>query len=53
MSKGTVKIDTPLRALVFYVVEADIPFLLSLYDLNKIGVYYNNLTNQLICKDIT
>ena len=50
-SKGTVKVDTPLGALTFHVVEADTPFLLLLYDLDKIGVYYNNLTNQLVLTD--
>ena len=47
-SKGTVRVKTPLGDLVFYIVEADTPFLLSLHDLNKIGVYFNNLSNQLI-----
>jgi hypothetical protein len=46
-------VDTPLGALTFHVVEADTPFLLLLYDLDKIGVYYNNLTNQLVRKDVT
>ena len=51
--KGTVKVDTLLRALTFYVVKADTLFLLLLYNLDKIRVYYNNLTNQLVRKDIT
>jgi hypothetical protein len=52
-SKGTVKVDTPLGALIFHVVDADTPFLLSLHDLDKMGVYYNNLTNRLVRKEMT
>jgi hypothetical protein len=44
-SKGTVQVNTPLEILAFHVIEADTPFLLSLHDLNKIRVYFNNLTN--------
>ena len=50
-SKGTVEVNTPLGSLVFHVVEADTPFLLSLNDLDKTGAYFNNLTNQLVRKD--
>ena len=46
--KGTVQVNTSLRILAFHVVKADTPFLLSLHDLDKIGVYFNNLTNQLV-----
>jgi hypothetical protein len=47
-SNGIVQVNTPLGILVFHVVEADTPFLLSIHDLDKIGVYFNNLTNQLV-----
>jgi hypothetical protein len=43
--KSIVQVNTSLGILVFHVVEADTPFLLSLYNLDKIGVYFNNLTN--------
>jgi hypothetical protein len=46
--KGTVQMNTLLRILAFYVVKADTFFLLLLHNLNKIGVYFNNLTNQLV-----
>jgi hypothetical protein len=46
--KGTVQMNTSLEILAFHVVEADTPFLLSLHNLDKIGVYFNNLTNQLV-----
>jgi hypothetical protein len=46
--KGTVQVNTPLRILAFHVVKADTPFLLLLHNLDKIGVYFNNLTNQLV-----
>jgi hypothetical protein len=41
-------VNTPLGILAFHVIEADTPFLLSLHNLDKIGVYFNNLTNQLV-----
>jgi hypothetical protein len=40
--------NTPLRILAFHVVKADTSLLLSLYNLDKIRVYFNNLTNQLV-----
>jgi hypothetical protein len=43
--KGTVQMNTLLEILAFHVIEADTSFLLSLHNLNKIGVYFNNLTN--------
>jgi hypothetical protein len=46
--KGTVQVNTSLKILVFHVIKADTPFLLSLHNLNKIRVYFNNLTNQLV-----
>jgi hypothetical protein len=46
--KGIVQINTSLGILAFYVVKTDTFFLLLLHNLNKIGVYFNNLTNQLV-----
>ena len=38
---------------MFYIIEADTPFLLLLKDLDIHSFYFNNLTNQLINKDIS
>jgi hypothetical protein len=43
--KGTVQVNTSLGTLAFHIVKADTPFLLSLHNLDKIRVYFNNLTN--------
>jgi hypothetical protein len=41
-------IDTPFGVVEFHVVKADTPFLLSLADMNRLKVYFNNVTNSLI-----
>jgi hypothetical protein len=46
--KNTVQMNTSLKILAFHVIKADTSFLLSLHNLDKIGVYFNNLTNQLV-----
>ncbi|KAI0992265.1 hypothetical protein K3495_g15921, partial [Podosphaera aphanis] len=48
-SMGAATIETPIGPVVFYIVELDLPFLLSLKDMDDRGVYFNNLKN-LICK---
>jgi hypothetical protein len=50
-SKGVVRVDSPIRVLTFHVVDTDTLFLLSLHDLDTLGIYYNNLSNTLVGKD--
>ena len=52
-SKGTVQVKSLIGVLSFHVVDANTPFLLLLYDLNSLGVYYNNLSNTLVGKNTT
>jgi hypothetical protein len=40
-------IDTPFEIVKFHVVKTDIPFLLSLADMNRLKVYFNNVENIL------
>ncbi len=47
-SIGSIELQTSLKMITFHVVEANISFLLSLADLDRLGVYFNNLTNELI-----
>ena len=47
------RVQSPIGNLSFHVVDADTPFLLSLHDLDKLNVYYNNLSNMLIGKNTT
>lgn len=43
VSLGTASVQTPLGTVDFHVVPADIPFLLSLADLDRLRAAYNNL----------
>ncbi len=47
-SIGTVSLDTPLRMIVFHIVQVNTPFLLFLADMDKLGAFFNNLTNKVI-----
>ena len=49
-SIGSVKISTPIGQVQFHIVDAYTPFLLSLADMDALGVYFNNLTNQLVTR---
>ncbi len=44
----SIKLETSLKMITFYIVETNISFLLSLTDLDRLKVYFNNLTNELI-----
>src|SRR5688572_22858692 len=50
-SEGILMVETPAGNALFYVMEADIPFLLCLQDLDKLGYYYNNQTDFVVYKD--
>src|SRR6266568_7660012 len=43
-----VAVKTPIGLVNFYVVKADTPFLLCLADMDRLQVYYNNVTDTLI-----
>jgi hypothetical protein len=47
-SIGSLTIDTPFGIVEFHVVKADTPFLLSLADMDRLKVYFNNVTNSLV-----
>jgi hypothetical protein len=47
---GTTKLNTPLGQLIFHIVGVNTPFLLCLVDLDRLGVYFNNLINELVQK---
>jgi hypothetical protein len=44
----SINLETSLEIITFHIVETNIPFLLSLADLDRLSVYFNNLTNELI-----
>ena len=45
---GLVAVKTPIGLVDFYIVKADTPFLLCLADIDRLQVYYNNVTDTLI-----
>ena len=47
-SIGTVNLNTPLGMIVFHIVQVNTPFLLCLADMDKLGAFFNNLTNQIV-----
>ena len=47
-SIGSVTVKTPIGLVDFHVVKADTPFLLCLMDIDRLQVYYNNITDTLI-----
>jgi len=48
LSIGSLKVQLLVGEIVFYIIRADTPFLISLQDLNSLGCYYNNLTNKVV-----
>ena len=50
-SIGTVQVLTPVGTANFHVVDTPTPFLLCLKDMDTLGIYLNNITNQLICQN--
>ena len=42
-SISTIYVYIPVRGVEFYVVKANIPFLLSLADMDRLWVYFDNL----------
>jgi len=47
-SIGSITIRTPVGQIQFHIVDANTPFLLSFEDMDKLGVYFNNLKNKLV-----
>lgn len=47
-SIGTVNLDTPIGIVIFHIVQVNTPFLLCLADMDRLGVFFNNISNKLI-----
>jgi hypothetical protein len=41
-------VETPIGQVQVHIMASQIPFLLSLADMDKLSVYFNNLSNALI-----
>lgn len=44
----TIYLKTQMDLVTFYIVKAAIPFLLSLANIDRMSVYFNNVKNTLI-----
>ena len=44
----SVAVKTPIGLVNFHIVKVDTPFLLCLIDMDRLQVYYNNITDTLI-----
>jgi hypothetical protein len=47
-SVGTAKVSTEIGKIDFEVLEAPTPFLLCLADMDRLNVYFNNTTDELV-----
>ena len=45
---GSVTVKTLIGLVNFYIIKADTPFLLYFMDIDKLQIYYNNITDTLI-----
>lgn len=45
---GSIDVQSPVGDITFHVFKADTPFLLGLKDKDRLGLYFNNLENELI-----
>ena len=45
---NSLKMQLLVGEIVFYIICADTPFLINLQDLDFLGCYYNNFTNEVV-----
>ena len=45
---GSVNVETPVGTIKFHIINIDTPFLISLADMDRLKLHYNNLENVLI-----
>ncbi|KAI1430907.1 hypothetical protein GGR50DRAFT_700807 [Xylaria sp. CBS 124048] len=49
-SLGSVRVNTAFGSVDFHVMDTDTPFFLCLKDMDRLGVYLNNVSNQLVSR---
>jgi hypothetical protein len=47
-SIGSSVLETPIGEVEFHIMPNELPFLLSLADMDRLKVYYNNITNYVV-----
>ena len=50
-SIGMLTVNSPVGQINFHVVKVNTPFLLCLQDMDKLGIYFNNLKDQIIMQN--
>ncbi|XP_044723961.1 restless-like transposase [Hirsutella rhossiliensis] len=48
LSLGSIALKTPLGRITFHILKTPTPFLLSLADMDRLGIYFNNLTDTIV-----
>ncbi|KZL78342.1 hypothetical protein CI238_03525, partial [Colletotrichum incanum] len=51
ISIGTIEIENPIRRVTYYILDTLTPFLFLLYDVDKLGAYFNNIKNVIVRQD--
>ena len=50
---SSLKVQSPVGEIVFYIMYTDTLFFINLRDLNSLNCYYNNLTNKVVTPILT
>ena len=48
---GTATVNTPFGLVDFHIIKSDTPFLMLFKNMDRLEVYLNNITNQLVGKN--
>ena len=46
-----ITVNTPFKLMDFYIIKSDTSFLMLLKNMDRLKVYLNNITNQLVNKN--
>jgi hypothetical protein len=47
-SIGSMNVKTPIGKIIFHILKAFTPFLISLRDMDRLKIYVNNVTNEIL-----
>ncbi|KAM4061617.1 reverse transcriptase (RNA-dependent DNA polymerase) [Hirsutella rhossiliensis] len=48
-SVGSIALKTPVGRITFHILQTPTPFLLSLADMDRLGIYFNNIKDTIEC----
>ena len=52
-SVGSLKVQSPVGEIIFYIIYTDTPFFINLQNLNSLNYYYNNFINKVVTPILT